>query len=63
MISKDTCWKSAIAGYTRRFGGGRVMRSDVLRAKPGNEEATVVFTLEIYCSSAYSSAKSFAMTG
>ena len=31
--------------YTRRFGGGRMMRSNVLHAKPGNEEATIVADL------------------
>ncbi len=29
-------------GYTRRFGGGRVTRSDVLHAVPGNPQATIV---------------------
>jgi glycosyltransferase involved in cell wall biosynthesis/SAM-dependent methyltransferase len=28
--------------YTRRFGGDRVVRSDVLHAEPGNPEATIV---------------------
>jgi glycosyltransferase involved in cell wall biosynthesis/SAM-dependent methyltransferase len=28
--------------YTRRFGGDRVVRSDVLHARPGNPEATLV---------------------
>jgi SAM-dependent methyltransferase len=32
----------ADARYTRRFGGARVTRSDVLHAVPGNPEATVV---------------------
>jgi SAM-dependent methyltransferase len=31
--------------YTRRFGRSRVMRSDVLHAKPGNEEATILADL------------------
>lgn len=31
--------------YTRRFGGTRVMQSDVLHAKPGNEQATIVADL------------------
>lgn len=30
------------AAYTRRFGGERVTRSDVLHARPGNPEATLV---------------------
>jgi SAM-dependent methyltransferase len=30
------------ATYTRRFGGDRVMHSDVLHAQPGNAEATLV---------------------
>jgi SAM-dependent methyltransferase len=32
----------ADANYTRRFGAGRIVQSDVLHAKPGNPEATVV---------------------
>jgi SAM-dependent methyltransferase len=32
----------ADANYTRRFGGERVLQSDVLHAKPGNPEATHV---------------------
>jgi SAM-dependent methyltransferase len=31
--------------YTRRFGGTRVVQSDVLHAKPGNEQATIVADL------------------
>jgi SAM-dependent methyltransferase len=30
------------AEYTRRFGGARVTRSDVLHARPGNPDATIV---------------------
>jgi len=33
------------ARYTRRFGGDRVTRSDVLHAVPGNVEATIVADL------------------
>jgi len=33
-------------GYTRRFGGARVTRSDVLHAVPGNPEATLVGRLD-----------------
>jgi glycosyltransferase involved in cell wall biosynthesis/SAM-dependent methyltransferase len=32
----------ADASYTRRFGGNRVTRSDVLHARPGNPDATIV---------------------
>jgi len=32
----------ADAAYTRRFGGERVTRADVLHARPGNPEATIV---------------------
>ena len=32
----------ADAAYTRRFGGERVARADVLHARPGNPEATIV---------------------
>ena len=31
--------------YTRRFGGARVVQSDVLHARPGNEQATIVADL------------------
>jgi SAM-dependent methyltransferase len=31
--------------YTRRFGGARVLQSDVLHAAPGNPEATIVADL------------------
>jgi len=33
------------ASYTRRFGGNRVTRSDVLHAAPGNAQATIVADL------------------
>jgi SAM-dependent methyltransferase len=32
----------ADADYTRRFGGERVSRSDILHARPGNPEATLI---------------------
>jgi len=33
------------AGYTRKYGGGRVTRSDVLHPVPGNPKATIVADL------------------
>jgi SAM-dependent methyltransferase len=39
---RGTVLEIADAGYTRRFGGARVTRSDVLHAVPGNPEATIV---------------------